>query len=260
MREEAERHRNENSLGSYDFANKARNKQVAALHLTPQSAALGMNAFERGPAMITKIHAYLVKELNSVENSEEKSAEFNNSMCQITLKALWTQNVRGEEVFEMTDCMREGLGAGWTASFLTKIYPGLSRYLMKEFLNAVTELSIVVILALFVTFGAESLVKGPAVMLTEGIQNLRLHGLMTLNAITHGNMGGLINLTRYSEQMRENVMKFYVNRSTDSWNKIRDLRHTLIQYLLQQNRFGAEEEKTIEKKRTCDVMQVACSY
>ena len=166
-----------------------------------------MNAFEPRPAMITKMHAYLVKELNSAENSEEKSAEFNNSMCQITLKLFWTQNVRGKEVFEMTDSMLEGLGAGWTASFLAKIYPRLSRYLIKEFLNAVTELSIVVILALFVTFGAEILVKGPSLLLTEGIQNLRLHELLTLIAITHGNMGGLINLTRYSEQMRENVMK-----------------------------------------------------
>ena len=33
---------------------------------------------------------------------------------------------------------------------------------------------------------------------------------------------------RYPEQMRENVRKFDVKRSTDSWNKIRDLRHTLI--------------------------------
>ena len=65
-----------------------------------------------------------------------------------------------------------------------------------EFLKAVTELLIVVILALFVKFGAENFVKGPAVLLTEGIQNLRLDGLLTLIAITHGNLGGLMNLTR----------------------------------------------------------------
>ena len=51
--------------------------------------------------------------------------------------------------------MLEGLGAGWTASFLAKVYTGLSPYLIKEFLQAETELSVVVILALFVTFGAE---------------------------------------------------------------------------------------------------------
>ena len=38
--------------------------------------------------------------------------------------------------------------------------------------------------------------EGPAVLLTEGIQNLRLDGLLTLIAITHGNLGGLMNLTR----------------------------------------------------------------
>ena len=106
--------------------------------------------------------------------------------------------------------------------------------------------SIKELLALFVMFGAESFVKGPVILLTEGIQNLRLDGLLTLIAIIHGYLGGLMKLTRYPEQMRENVKKFDVKKATDSWNKIRDLRHTLIQYLLHQNRFGTGEDETIE--------------
>ena len=83
------------------------------------------------------------------------------------------------------------------ASFLAKVYPKLSRYLIKEFLQA--EVSIVELLALFVTFGAESFSKGPVMLLTEGIQNLWLDGLLTLIAITHGSLGGLMKLTRYPE-------------------------------------------------------------
>ena len=110
--------------------------------------------------------------------------------------------------------------------------------MIKEFLQAVVEVSIVELLALFVTFGAENLLKGPVVLLTEGVQNLRIDGLLSLIAITpDGNLGGLMNLTSYPEQMRENVRRFDVKKATDSWNKIRDLRHTLIQYLLHQNRF-----------------------
>ena len=55
-----------------------------------------------------------------------------------------------------------------------KTYPKLSRYLIKEFLQAVVEVSIVELLALFVTFGAENFVKGPVVLLTDGVQNLWL--------------------------------------------------------------------------------------
>ena len=55
--------------------------------------------------------------------------------------------------------MLEGLGAGWTVSFLAKVYPALSLYLIREFLKAVTELSIAVILSLFVTSGAERFEK-----------------------------------------------------------------------------------------------------
>ena len=98
--------------------------------------------------------------------------EFSDRMYQITLEAFWTEKVPGEERFERTDSMLEGLGAGRSASFLSKFYPGLSRYQTREFLKALTELSIVVVLKLLVTFGSENFTEGPAVLLTEGIQNL----------------------------------------------------------------------------------------
>ena len=213
------------------------------LHLNPRVAALGTDAFEQSPMMITKIHAYLLKEVNLTENAGEKTAEFVNRMCQITLETFWTQEVKGQDGFERTDSMLEGLGAGWIASFLAKVYPKVSHYLIKEFLQAVVEVSIVELIALLVKFGAESFES-------FRIQNLRLDGLLTLIAITHGNLGGLMKLARCPEQMRERerVRNLDMKKSMDSWNKIRDLRHTLIQYLLQQNRFGTGEDETIERK------------
>ena len=85
---------------------------------------------------------------------------------------------------------------------------------------------------------SESFVKGPTILLTEGVQNLRLDGLLTLIAITHGNLGGIMKLTRCPEQMRERVRSLDMKKSTDTWK----LRHTLIQYLLQKNRFGTGED------------------
>ena len=156
------------------------------LHLNPRVAALGADAFQQSPVMITKIHAYLLKEVNLAENAGEKTAEFVNRMCQITLETFWTQEVKGQEGFERTDSMLEGLGAGWTASFLAKVYPKV--------------------------------------------------------------LGGLMKLARCPEQMKERVRNLDMKKSTDSWNKIGDLRHTLIQYLLQQNRFGTGEDETIERE------------
>ena len=46
--------------------------------------------------------------------------------------------------------------------------------------------------------------------------------------------------------MRENVKKFDMKKYTASWTKMRDLRHNLTHYLLQQNRFDTREDKTIE--------------
>ena len=158
--------------------------------LDSSSNSIGRVRFRRGPVMIKKIHAYLVEDLNLAENAQEKSAEFVNRVSQVTLETFWTQNPWGEEGYDGIDSILKGLGAGWTASFLAKGYPALSRYLIKGFLEAVTELLIVVILALFVTFGADNFVKGPVLLLTEGVHNLRLDGLLTLIAITDGNLGG----------------------------------------------------------------------
>ena len=78
---EAERQRNESSLGSYRFANESEANKW--LQLNPRITAL--DVFERGPTMIAKIHAYLVRELILAEKEGEKSAEFIDRMCQITL-------------------------------------------------------------------------------------------------------------------------------------------------------------------------------
>ena len=67
-------------------------------------------------------------------------------------------------------------------------------------------------------------------------------------AITRGKLRELMTLTRYPEQMREKVKKLLLKRSINSWTKMRDLRHTLIQYLQQQKCFGTGEDKTIERE------------
>ena len=104
---ERERRKNSQKTRAHLKAMVLRTKPEANqwLHLTPRVAALGADAFEQGPVMIKKIHAYLVKEVNLAENAEEKTAEFVNRMCQITLETFWTQRVKGEEGFERTDSM-----------------------------------------------------------------------------------------------------------------------------------------------------------
>ena len=116
------------------------------------------------------------------------------------------------------------------------------------------------LLALFVTFGAESFVERPAILITEGVQNLRLDGLLTLIAITHGKLGGLVKLTRYPERMIGDVKKFDVKKATDLWNKIRDLRHTLIQSSCSKIALERERMRRLRGRKTGDDMLGACPY
>ena len=209
---------------------------------------MGADAFKQGPVMIKKIPAYLLKKVNLAENAEEKTAEFINRMCQITLETFWTQNVKGEEGFERKIACWKGWEPGWTAPFLAKVYPKLSRYSIKEFLQAVVEVSIEELLALFLTFGAESFVKGTDDTAHRRSSELAFRWASNIDCDYPCKLGRTKKLTRYPEQMRENVRKFDVKKATDLWNKIRDLRHILIQYLLQQNRFGTGEDETIERE------------
>ena len=48
--------------------------------------------------------------------------------------------------------------------------------------------------------------------------------------------------------MRENVKKVDMKKSTASRTKVRDSRHTLIQYLLQLNHFGTGKDVTMERE------------
>ena len=118
IKEEGERRKNSKEARAHLEAMVLRTISEANkwLHLTPRIAALGTDAFELGPVMIRKIHTSLVKEGSRAENAEEKSAEFVNRVCQMTLEAFWTQNEKGEEGFGWTDSMLEGLKVGWTAS------------------------------------------------------------------------------------------------------------------------------------------------
>ena len=63
MKERRERREDSKETRAHLDAMVLRTKPEANqwLHLTPRIAALGADAFERGPVMIRKIHAYLVK-------------------------------------------------------------------------------------------------------------------------------------------------------------------------------------------------------
>ena len=85
---ERERRKNSQETRAHLEALVLRTKPEANqwLHLIPRVPALGVAAFEQGPVMIKKIHAYLLKEVNLAEKAEEKTAEFVDRMCQITWK------------------------------------------------------------------------------------------------------------------------------------------------------------------------------
>ena len=90
---------------------------------------------------------------------------------------------------------------GWTASLLSTCYPRASRNLIASFVKDIRKLSIGLVLALYVTFGHENFVKGPANLFTQALADLRLDGLLTLIAMTYGRLCDFFEPLRYPKQL-----------------------------------------------------------
>ena len=140
------------------------------------------------------------------------------------------------------------MGASWNASLLAKLYPELSRINDQGICPSNHQIGHSSDFSVFVIFGEKNFQKGPAVLLTESIQNLRLGVLLTMIAMSYDKLVEFITVTRYAEQMRENVMKFDLQRGKPSWTKMKGLRLTFIPFLLQQNRFGTGGDETIQRE------------
>ena len=130
-------------------------------------------------------------------------------------------------------------------------YPKASRNLIASFVKDIRKLSIGLVIALYVTFGHENFVKGPANLFTQALADLRLDGLLTLIAMTYGRLGDLLVLLRYPEQLQGPNREFNAQLETASLKKMKDWKTLLLQHLLQQNRSVTGEDKVATNAGEC---------
>ena len=123
------------------------------------------------------------------------------------------------------------------------ILPECLPSLIASFVKDIRKLPIGLVLALYVTFGHENFVKGPANLFNQALADLRLDGLLTLIAMTYGRLGDLLMLLRYPEQLQGTSREFNAQLETASLRKTKDWRILLLHYLLQQNRSSTGEVK-----------------
>ena len=213
------------------------------LYLSPRLCTLGEDAFEHAPAVIKEIHVYL---RNLFDARELAGGMMLKSLDKFQADVLATR-----AQYERSDAILGGMGVGWTPSFLSKCYPRASRNLIASFVKDIRKLSIGLVLALYVTFGHENFVKGPANLFTQALADLRLDGLLTLIAMTYGRLGDLLVLLRCPEQLQGPSREFNAQLETASLRKMKDWRTLLLQYLLQQNRSVTGEDKVATDASEC---------
>ena len=212
---------------------------------------LGEDAFEHASAVIKEIHAYLKNLFDARELAGGMMLKLMQDVNTMSLGKFQADVLATRVQYERSDAILGGMGVGWTPSFLSTCYPRSSRNLIASFVNDIRKLSIGLILALYVTFGHENFVKGPANLFTQALADLRLDGLLTLIAMTYD----LLVLLRYPEQLQGASREFNVQLETAWLRKMKDWRTLLLQYLLQQNRSVTGEDKVArdggERKQYC---------
>ena len=166
--------------------------------LSPRLCTLGEDAFEHAQAVIKEIHAYLKNLFNE--------RELAGGMMLQLMQDVNTMSLDKRAKYERSDAILGGMGVGWTLSLLSTCFPRAFRNLIASFVKDIRKLSIGLVLALYVTFGHENFVKGPANLFTQALADLRLNGLLTLIAMSYGRLGDLLVLLRYPEQLQGRVV------------------------------------------------------
>ena len=153
--------------------------------------------------------------------------------------------------YEQSDAILGGTGVGWTPSSLSTCYSRSYRNLIASFVKDIRKRSIGLVLELYVTFGHENFVKGPANLFTQALADLRLDGLLTLIAMTYGRLGNLLVLLRYAEQIQGASREYNAQLETALFRKMKDWKILLLQYLLQQNWSFTGEDKVATGTSEC---------
>ena len=205
------------------------------LYLSPRLCTLGEDTFGHAPAVIKEIHVYLKNLFDARELAGGMMLKLMQDVNTMSLDKFQADVLATRAQYERSDAILGGMGVGWTPSFLSTCYPRASRNLIASFVKDIRKSSIGMILALYVTFGHENFVKGPANLFTQALADLRLDGLLTLIAMTYGRLGDLLVLLRYPEQLQGTGREFNAQLETASLRKMKDWRTLLLQYLLQQN-------------------------
>ena len=221
------------------------------LYLSPRLCTLGEDAFEHAPAVIKEIHVYLKNLFDARELAGGMMLKLMQDVNTMSLDKFQADVLATRAQYERSDAILGGMGVGWTPSFLSTCYPRASRNLIASFVRDIRKLSIGLVLALYVTFGHENFVKGPANLFTQAMADLRLDGLLTLIAMTYGRLGDLLVLLRYPEQLQGPSREFNSQLETASLKKMKDWRTLLLQYLLQQNRSVTGEDKVATDASEC---------
>ena len=148
---------------------------------------------------------YLKNLLNERELARGKMLQLMQDVNMMSLDKFKADVLVTKAQYISSEAILWGMGVGWSPSFLSTCYPRVPRNLIASVVKDIRKLSIGLVLALYVTFGHENFVKGPANLFTQALADVRLDGPRTLITMRYGRLGDLFLLLGYPVQLREKI-------------------------------------------------------
>ena len=167
-------------------------------------------------------------------------------MSRTTLETFWTENVQETEGYTRTDSLLEGIP--WIISLPdTRIPENSHRTVSCSDPGIVRD------------NWSRKFPKRTCCAIDRGSREPPSGGSADAKRpMTYDRLGEFITLRKFPEKMLKNVKKLDLQRAAAYWTKLRDLRQTSIQFLLQKNPFRMGENEKMERDENIAAKWEAC--
>ena len=195
---------------------------------------------ESAPPLVKQIWEFLEGQLEMAESKEMTVGRFVTAANEVTVGGFWREHANNELRARKDHEILRFLGPCWEKKYMAKVFY-TNDTIFEAFVQELLNMSINLLLALYLVYPRYLFNMGPAYMLSRGVETLRIDGYLTLVLFTHGEVVAFHRLIKYGEPL--SMGKTHPSVDIYSYKCAAGLKTLLVEYLLMQNRHLTGEER-----------------
>ena len=165
---------------------------------------------------------------------------------EVTIGGFWIEHAKGELKTRKNHELLRFLSTCWEKEYMGRMFYAKDT-IFDAFLQELLNMSINLLLALYLVYLRYLFKMGPAYMFSRGVETLRIDGYLTLVLLTHGVLTVFHRLMKYGDPL--SVRKAHPSVETYSYKCAAELKTLLIEHLLMRNRCLTGEERSLKTRK-----------